>query len=244
MKINSITKPGSAGKLKQLALGAVLGACSLVAQAGVLSFEDQRDVPIIFTGEHNQFGEHWVESYGGTLTTDLAGLIVDGASQDDICADIACPVNNQSKYYTGLSDAYFYFGLNNNANFRATSLQASFLGAGQASFSDISAILLMEGFDINDNPVGPSLELPLFGPNNQGLFEFSSYDLGLFSSLTVNYVRVLGYACTGLDCSRATGLANFAIDNIETTTVPEPATLGLFGLGLLGLGLFMRKRAA
>jgi hypothetical protein len=49
----------------------------------------------------------------------------------------------------------------------------------------------------------------------------------------------------GLECDAAgkcsqTGQANFAIDDIST--IPEPGSLALFGLGLAGLGLAARRR--
>jgi hypothetical protein len=239
----SKTPQRNTGKfLKKIIAAAALSACSF-AQAGVLDFEQEVDSPFFFTSDHVQLGDYWIETYGGTLATDFAGAIVDGSS--DTCFGTACPVNNSSHYYSGLDDGYFYFGLNNDANFRVNSLQASFIGAGQLSFPATSGILVMQGFNVFGAGVGSAIQVPLAGPNTKGEFNFNTFSLGAFSNTTVSYVRVLGYACdTSNNCLRNTNLSNFAIDNIVTTTIPEPTSIALLGLGVAGLAFARRRRAA
>jgi hypothetical protein len=238
----STTQNRSTGKiLKKIVAAAALSACSF-AQAGMLNFEQPLDSPFLFTGDHVQMGEFWIETYGGTLSSDLVGSIVDGSS-NDTCMSVSCPVNNKSNYYAGLDDGYFYFGLNSDGNFKVKSLQASFIGAGQASFPAVSGILVLQGFDFGGAAVGGALQVPLLAPNSRGEFNFATYDLGAFSDTSVSFVRVLGYACDASNnCSRNTNLANFAIDNIET--VPEPTSIALLGLGIAGLAFARRRRAA
>lgn len=240
----SIKQSRNTGKFlkKIIALG-VLSACGF-AQAGVLDFEQEIDTPFIGTLDHVQFGDYWVEAYGGTQQGDLVGAMVDG-SDNGLCMAVSCPVNNKSTYYTALDDGYFYFGLNNDANFRVRSLQASFIGAGQASFPSVSGILVLQGFNQLGAAVGNAIQVGLAGPNKQGEFNFANYNTGAFANTTVSYVRVLGYACdTTGNCNRNSNLANFAIDNIVTTTVPEPTTLALLGLGVAGVAFARRRRAA
>jgi hypothetical protein len=230
----------STGKfLKKIVVAAALSACAF-AQAGVLNFETALDSPFFFSGDHVQMGEYWVESYGGAQTTDLAGMIIDG-SDSDTCVGVSCPVNNKSRYYAGLDDGYFYFGLNSDGNFKVKSLQASFIGAGQASFPAVSGLLVLQGFNFSGAAVGGALQIGLAGPSN-GAFNFATYNTGAFGNNELSFVRVLGYACDAAgSCNRSSNLANFAIDNI--VTVPEPTTFALLGLGLVGFA-FARRRAA
>jgi hypothetical protein len=234
------TQNGTTGKFfKSIIAVAALSTCA-VAQADVtLNFEG--DAPgIFFAGGHNYIDDYWIETYGGTLTTDLAGMIVDGSDRFACDSGISCPVNNKSKYLGLFDDSYFYFGLADDSRFKLTSLQASFIGAGQA-YPATSGILQIQGFNANGNAVGGVLQLALSGPTN-GAFNFANYSTGAFGNQLVSYVRVLGYACdaTG-SCNRNSNLSNFAIDNI--VTVPEPTTLALLGLGLAGFGVSRRRRA-
>lgn len=238
----SKTPNRSTGKfLKKIVAAAALSACTF-AQAGMLNFEDAVDSPFVFAGDHVQIGEFWIESYGGPFTSDLVGAIIDGSDSGN-CVSVSCPVNNKSHYYAGLDDGYFYFGLNSDGPFKVKSLQASFIGAGQASFPAVSGLLLLQGFNAAGNAVGNSLQLALAGPNSSGNFNFANYNTGAFGNTSVSFVQVLGYACdaTG-SCNRSSNLANFAIDNIET--VPEPTSIALLGLGVAGLAFARRRRAA
>lgn len=227
----------AAKAIKQFLCAAALVTGS-VAQAGVLNFEGPVDSPFVFAGSHTQVGAYWIESYGGSQSSDLVGAFVDG-SDPASCFGVSCPVNNASQYYTGLDDGYFYFGMNNDSLFRLGSLRASFIGSGQASFPAVAGLLVLQGFDALGQAVGGARQLGLSGPVG-GQFRFGTFDLSSIKEQFA-FVRVLGYACdaTG-NCNRNSNLANFAIDDI--VTIPEPGSLALFGLGMAGLGLAARRR--
>jgi hypothetical protein len=240
-KISTKQRRTTGKLLKTIIAAGALAACG-IAQAYVLNFEQPKaDTPFFFSGDHVKMGEFWVESYGGLAAGDFVGTVIDG-SDPTICMAVACPVNNKSNYYAGMDDGYFYFGMNDNANFRVQSLQAAFIGA-QDSYAATAGLLVLQGYNAAGVAVGGALQIGLAGPNAKGEFNFATYNLGAFGNTTVNYVRVLGYACdsTG-SCNRSNDVANYAIDNI--VTVPEPTTLALFGLGIAGVAAFARRRRA
>jgi len=232
----SYKAPSASKIVKHLICAAALAAGS-VAQAGVLNFNNS-DPNLMFDNSYNEDGAYWYQTYSGN-PGGLAGAIVDGSDLGSCSSPIVCPGNNNSKYFASVDDGFMVFGLKSGAPFKLGSMAASLVGAGQ-TFANISAVLLVQGLDNDFNFVGGAYQIPLYGPTN-GAFSFANYNL---SSITQTFTNVLLYAytcdTTG-SCSRGGGIANFAVDDI--VTVPEPVSIGLFGLGLAGLGAIRRRRA-
>lgn len=234
---------GKVALFKKLALAAAICACS-TAQAGILNFENPQDTPFALEGETYSFGEYWVQALGGELPGDLVGSFINGADQGDICVDIKCPVNNSSNYYAALNDGYLAFGLQNGKDFKLESFSASFMGTGQSSFPAVSGVVILLGLGADGFPMD-EVQVGIGGPNANGQFSFDTINLGGFLDNSYSAILVAGFACDSSgDCYRNINAANFAFDDFVTTSIPEPATWGLLGLGLLGIGAFTRKRQA
>lgn len=235
------TQNRTTGKFfKSIIAAAALSTCAMAQADVTLNFEGDA-AGLYFAGSQEYIDNYWLETYGGTQTNDLAGLIIDGSNPYACDTIISCPVNNKSKYLALFDDSYAYFGLADDSRFKLTSLQASFIGAGQATYPATAGLLVLQGFNADGSLAGGALQLGLAGPTN-GAFNFATYNTGAFGGQLMSYVRVLGYTCdTGGSCNRSANLANFALDNI--VTVPEPTTLALLGLGLAGFGVSRRRRA-
>lgn len=227
---------------KTIAAAAALAASGM-AHGASMNFSESYDVPFIYAGDRVHSGGMYLEAYGGPFVGDMVGAIVDG-TDNGACFEVQCPVNNPGQYYAGLADSYFYIGMDDDSLFRLASLRASFIGAGQTAFNAVrSGVLVLQGYNASDVAIGAAAQLNLGGPTG-GQFNFSTYNLSSMAGLNYSYIRVLGYACdaSGNNCNRTSNLANFAIDDIST--IPEPTSIALFGLGALGMAAFKRRRRA
>lgn len=114
---------------------------------------------------------------------------------------------------------------------------------------DGSSFLLSYQSD-NGGNVGDALQLELVVFSAGGAFDSVTWTVGNTGGTFIDHLVPFG-AFTGVDFSNVIGLGlvmtslqddvDFALDFVST--VPEPGTLALLGLGLLGLGAVSRRRA-
>ncbi|MFL6710293.1 MAG: NF038120 family PEP-CTERM protein [Massilia sp.] len=239
-------KRSSGNFIKQVVMAAAITASS-VASAGVLNFEGPNslgDSPFLVGNGAYQFSNGFTVQTATVDNSDgnLAGMLIDG-SDNGLCY-LACPVNNKTNYLAMLDDSYLFIYMTNGDKFKMTGLSASFIGASD-SYQAVAGLLVLQGFSFTTGAVGSARQVALSGPNSAGNFNFADFDLGSFGNNAVDYVRILGYgACDAAgNCNRSSGLANYALDNITTRSLPEPGSLALFGLAAFGIAA-ARRRAA
>lgn len=172
--------------------------------------------PMVASADTIEFGgERWVHS-----------LDLDEATITNLDA-VGIRVGN---WAAGQADG-FCFVINDSYN---TMCRAD----GEIVFTSIVNNLL---FDVDDWHTGDSVLISAYNGDirvgslsatSNGILDFSS-----FGAIT----RLYFDDSSSYD-SRGVGYSTFVFDTVSST-VPEPATLALFGLGLAGIGFSRRKKA-
>ncbi|MCU6498893.1 NF038120 family PEP-CTERM protein [Rugamonas sp. A1-17] len=174
---------------------------------------------------------------------DYVGMIVDdGANQ---CAQsLQCPVTS-TPYLAAVNDSVMYATRDqDHQSFLIKSFQAAFLGPVDPTNPSVTGLLAIEAHTASGAYQTATFGLGAPGANG---FEFANYTTtGAFSNTLFTSFYVYGYACNaGGSCTAFNSdRGQFAIDNILTSAVPEPASWMMFGAGLLGLAAATRRRQA
>lgn len=245
-----IRKLSFAARTAQLLGAAIAGATVMAApaQAATINFEDLAGYGAIGGTEFVTTGNFGIGFYANTAdggAGTLVGSIMTPGFSD--CTDMACPVNNATTYYAALNDGYAdIIHLDPLVRMSVNSFDASFIGgtASLSSYPAVAGLLRIQGILANGGSVTETYQLA--GPSAAG-FQFAHYETSAaFRANLFTELLVFGFTCnTAGSCSAfSSDRGQFALDNLDVSEVPEPASLALFGLGLAGLTVAARRKQA
>jgi hypothetical protein len=179
----------------------------------------------------------------GTGSGGFLGAVLDSTDYN-ACSNMACPVNGSGNYYAAVNDGSVLLNtMQSGATFHLTGFDASFIGSDwNATYPGLAGTLLLVGRDSS----GATMQemVGLAGPGYYG-FEFSRYTTSAaFASHAFTSVTLSGFSCDdGFSCSSFSNKAQFALDNLAVSAVPEPATSALLLSGLAAVVWMARRRS-
>ena len=234
-----------------VAAAAILAAGA--SQAVIVDFEGAIDTtfagfaPLLTNEDEIVNKGFYIDALSNSATAaagDLVGSILNGADLASTCAGLTCPLNNPTTFLAGLNDGLFAIGAVGDALFRFAGFDASFIGAAGVALPAVPGLVRLQGIKADNTSVTQTFNLG--GPSSTGALSFKNYaTTGAFSTTLFKYVYMFGFACDAGGACKAfsTDQAQFAIDNINVTAVPEPSTWALM-LGGLAAAAAVRRRSS
>lgn len=173
-------------------------------------------------------GDSFAQS-GFKMTVDFDAGIVDTAA----ALGGSAPTGNASQFFSGLNDSGLIVERVDGGLFSLTGFDTAFIPLSPPSQQN--TVIVATGVRANNSVFGIAW---LFGQAFQTLND--PLDFNAFND--VKLVEFFACSFDGVNICAAPTANNgqFAIDNIQVAFVPEPSTLALLPLALLGLA--MRKR--
>lgn len=173
------------------------------------------------------------------------GAILDGTAASS-CDVIACPGGASGNYLAILNDGGLNFSRPDQVGFKLAGFDYAFM-APVAGLPDYQwGQLRLSGTLLNGKVVTTSLDFP--GQNANGDYQFQSASLAGFSNqvlLGLTFSACVyneSSVCVNSLDTPAFNQAQFALDNINISAVPEPSSYLLLLAGLGGIALFSRRR--
>ncbi|MFA9215627.1 MAG: NF038120 family PEP-CTERM protein [Sphingomonadaceae bacterium] len=237
--------------LKVAATG-IAGALALIASApaaaNVITF-DHLDNPLqaldVFTGG-DQFSE---AGYTMTVLDSIAsagggasGMIADG--QNQYTCDISqCPSGNDTHYFLGLNDGGLTVARSDSKAFQLKGLDYSFMapigGLQNFNYGQLSLTATLQG----GGTIHTQFDFPT--QDLDGLYNFGPATLAAgFQNATVTSLNISAclFGTDGVCYNPADNQAQFGIDNLSVSAVPEPETYAMLLAGLAAMGALSRRR--
>lgn len=174
-------------------------------------------------------GESFAQS-GFKMTLDFDAGIVDTAA----ALGGSAPTGNATQFFSGLNDSGLIMERQDGGLFSMTGFDVAFIPLSPPSSQN--TVIVAAGVLANNSSFALAWG---FGQAFQTLN--NSLDFSAFTD--VKLVEFFACSFDGVNICAAPTANNgqFAIDNIQVTFVPEPSTLSLLPLALLGLALGKRR---
>jgi hypothetical protein len=247
--------------VKKLLCASLIGALAALAapaNAAVVTFDAVQNIA---TSQLNpgdtayNTGDAFTEAgftlrVGNSATADpgevgLVGALVD-SDNAFACFLTACPVSSGSTYFAGLNDGTLNLTIAGAAGFRIDGLRYAFvapvLGLTNGSYGQ----LVLTGITQAGSTISVASDLP--GQDAAGRFTFDQFMVDpafrntTLTSLTLNACLFDGLGGCTSERFVTQNQAQFALDDLDLTVIPEPTSIALTLLGLAGLTSVSRRR--
>jgi len=236
-------------------LGAALFLGTGVAHAALIDFDAGLDTsqapwsPLLSQGASLYQSGYAISTASMTPGADpdaFVGLLVDGRDVAGTCFGMVCPTDNSSNFLMAMNDSAVYLTEQSNSGvpFLLSGFKASFVGNGIDPLPASGGAGVLRVLEMHTDGSVTTESFELASINSNGDLNFASFNST--NSKPVVAAMFFAYFCdTNGNCSDAfsNNKAQFALDDINVSAVPEPATWAMTALGLAGVAGVARRRS-
>ena len=226
--------------IRQVISGAAVVSAALSPQAqagtvpGVINFEGDALTGLYFPGD--------VFSQAGfAMSPDFDFGTIDKAPS----LGAAAPSGNATQFYFNSNDGGLSMQRSDGLAFNLDGFSAAFVPLIPGPNPDQNIVIVAIAFDMDNNFIFDFFSLgdtSASAPNSHPFITYNDpADFSQFSNLVFAEFFACALTPTTLCDPPTHNNAQFAIDDINVTVIPEPSTAALMALGLLGLALRRRR---